>query len=222
VAPGTLELEAGAVFRRLSGDVNQVATPILLKLSATDWLQLQVGSNGYTALNSDPPAHYLDDITVGLKLHLLDQGAAVPAIAVSAAASLPTFPADGYARTTDGFFIGYLTKDFGWLHIDWNIGVNLWRLEDSPKPQGWTAVAFSTALSPQLTCIGETYFFSDALPLAAEDAGLLLALSYAIFPWLVVDAGGDIGFVQATRAYSVFAGLTVIPFVFWRKGAKSD
>ena len=41
-------------------------------------------------------------------------------------------------------------------------------------------------------------------------AGVLAALSYALAPWLVVDAGVDLGLVS-DRALSVFAGFSVAP-----------
>jgi hypothetical protein len=58
--------------------------------------------------------------------------------------------------------------------------------------------------------------FSDAAPVTSRDAGLRGALTYSPRPWLVIDAGADLGLYFSTRRYTVFAGLTVIPVVFWR------
>ncbi len=48
----------------------------------------------------------------------------------------------------------------------------------------------------------EGYVFGDARPFVRHDAGFLFALSASPRPWLVFDAGGDIGGYPATRGSS--------------------
>jgi hypothetical protein len=62
----------------------------------------------------------------------------------------------------------------------------------------------------------EGYYFSDAAPLAPHDGGIRVAMSVASRSWLVADLAGDVGFFPATRAYSFFFGMTIIPAVLWR------
>jgi hypothetical protein len=184
-------------------------------------LQLQVGTNGYSIMSDVPgnvPAQYLDDVTVGPKLHFVDQTEHMPSIAVSAAASIPTFSVDGYTRTYDALFTGYVTKDLGPLHADLNVGLNLWRIED-PSPQVFAALAVSTTLFGPLAAMAEGYVFTSGAPIASRDGGLLLALSQTPRTWLVFDEGGDIGFYPSARSFSLFVGATFIPAVFWRKEA---
>jgi len=82
------ELETGMLFRRL-GDTKQWTFPFLAKLTLATFAQLQVGSNGYTSQVDAVPARYFDDVTAGLKLHLLDQRPIAPAVSLSGAIGLP-------------------------------------------------------------------------------------------------------------------------------------
>jgi hypothetical protein len=216
VPPGTFEIEAGAIYRHATTGASQKQTPFLLKLTVARWLQLQAGSNGYTVDEGAAPARYFDDLLFTLKFHVLDQTKLRPAIALSAGVSAPTAAQEGYVRTWDALFTAYVTKDLGPVHADLNTGLNLWRLEERPLPQGFVALALSTDLPPPFGVMAEAYAFSSAAPVQTKDGGLLFAVTHAPRKWLIFDLGGDVGFFPATRAYSVFLGLTVIPAVLWR------
>jgi hypothetical protein len=215
VPPGTFEVESGILHRHIGDTGRQWTFPLLLKQTFTRGLQLLVGTNGYSLARGPVPGQFLDDITIGPKLPLVDQSSIVPAISFSAQASLPTFNR-GDLRTYDALFTGYVTKAVGPVHADWNFGANFWRLEDRPIPQAFTALALSMNLLPPFAAMAEGYVFSDAAPVASRDGGFLVALSYGPRPWLVFDAGGDVGFFPSTRAYSLFVGMTILPTIFWR------
>lgn len=212
VHAGTAEVEAGYIYRRLAHGVNQSSTPFLIKLSLTDWIQVQLGSNGMTYAGGDT---FFDDIEVGLKARVLRQSDHVPAVSISALASVPTFAATGYQRTYDLLATLYVTKDVSWLHTDFNVGYSAWRLEGSPLSQAWTALAFSVPLDHHVGAMLEGYLFSDAAPLQPPDAGVLAAVSYQPRPWLVLDAGPDVALEHATRILSAFVGMTIIPVELW-------
>jgi hypothetical protein len=215
VPPGALEIELGALGRRLPSGL-QRSFPVLFKLTAARWLQLQVATNGYTVQRGSVTTQYLDNVSVGGKLHLLDQGAAAPSVSLSAALSVPTFTGQtGYARADDAFFTAYVTKDLGPLHADFNTGLNEWSLQSSPRDQPFVTLALSVPLTEPLVIMAEGYLFADAGPLAPRDGGFLFALSHAPEPWLVFDFGGDVGAFPSSRAWSVFLGMTVVPAVLW-------
>jgi hypothetical protein len=218
VPPGTFEIESGVLYRRLPASANEWTFPVLFKLTLLDDLQWQVGTNGYTILRGKAPATYLDDIVVGPKLRVHQQGEFWPSLAVSAQASIPTFRRAGYLRTYDALFAVYVTKDLGPVHVDSNFGLNLWRVED-PLAQVFTATAFTMNLPASLQVMAEGYAFSGASPVAARDAGALFAVSETLAPWLVLDEGADVALFRDTRSFSVFVGLTVVPVVFWRPRA---
>ena len=216
MSPGLFELETGMLFRHLDGRGRQWSLPFLAKLSLTRWAQLQVGSNGYTTEWNDVPARYFDNVAVGVKLHALDQGATVPSLAFSAALSIPTVGDQlGYTSAYDALFIAYVTKDFGPVHADLNLGLNGFALGGSTVTQEWVALALSASLPPPFGVMVESYYFSEASPAAAKDGGTLVALSLTPRPWLVFDFGGDVGYFPNKRDYSSFVGMTIVPLVLW-------
>jgi hypothetical protein len=222
VAPGTLEVETGAAASKLGNGSRSLTVPFLLKQSVTPQLQLQLGSNGYTATTattSTPPARYLDNVFVGPKLPVLDQGRWAPALAVAGQWSIPTLEAAGYSRNHNAFFTGFASKDVGPIHFDLNVGANVMRLEQ-PLPQAFGAFAASASLPD--TPFGaalEVYAFSDASPVAARDAGVRSFVAVSPRPWWVFDVGGDVGLVASTRAYSLFLGMTFVPVILFRPSA---
>ena len=213
VPPGNLELEAGYIYRRLAHDATEQQLPLLFKLTLEPWLQLQIGTNGPTFASGG--VAYLDDTTIGVKLHVHDQTRLVPSLSLSGTASIPTASASGYLRTVDALWIAYITKDLDWLHADLNLGLNVWRLDGSPLAQPWIALALSVVLGRGFGAMAEGYGFGDAAPVSARDAGVLLALSYQPVRRLVLDVGPDIGLVPATRAWSLFFGATVLFEPLW-------
>jgi hypothetical protein len=215
VAPGALEIEAGTLYAHAVG-ASETTFPVLLKQSLARWLQLQVGTNGLTVVRGGSSAQYLDNVFVGPKLHLVDQGTLAPSVAVTAQVSLPTFPAGGYVRNDDALLVAHASKDIGAVHTDLNGGLIAWHLDDSPRTQDYMALAVSTSLPAHLGAALEGYFFSEALPVAPHDGGVRAALTFTARPWLVLDVGGDAGFFPSVRAYSVFAGITMVPVVLWR------
>lgn len=218
VRPGGLEIESGALYRRAGGPAHRGVWmfPAIAKLTLVEQFQLQLGSNGYTTTVSPPTERYLDDLVITPKVHFMDQTKYVPSLSFSAELSVPTLRATGYLRTYDAFFTGYVTKDIGPIHADLNAGVNLWRIEDHPAPQAFTALALSANLVAPFGIMAEGYVFSEALPVSRRDGGFLFALSHSPKPWLVFDVGGDIGFFPSTRSFSAFFGMTIVPVFLWR------
>ncbi len=221
VPPGTVDIEAGALFRSLgrsdtTSTSRQWTFPFLAKLTLEPWVQLQVGSNGLTAATGFAPQEYFDDVVVGPKFHLLDQTDWTPSVSFSGEVSIPTFRGQGYVRTYDALFTAYVTKDVGLVHADFNVAWNLWRIDGAPLSQGLVALALTANIPPPFGVMGEAYYFSDAAPIAPRDGGVLFAFTHSPRSWLVFDMGADIGWFPSTRAYSLFVGMAIIPVVLWR------
>ena len=209
VPPGTLELEAG-YLRRTAPRSIQNQTPLLLKFTAVERLQLQLATNGAVLSQQPIQGRYLDDLVLLVKGMLREQTPRAPAVDVSVAGSIPVWPdAPGFQRTWDAFATVYVTKDFAWLHADFNAGLNLWRVND-PRLQGYATLALTATLPRGFAVMGECYGFTDAAPVSSRDAGFLAAVSYSPVPFLVLDAGADVGLIQSVRSYNLFAGLTVV------------
>jgi hypothetical protein len=221
-SPGALELEAGALYRRIGTDGQQWTLPYLAKLTMTEWAQLQVGSNGYSVARGQVPAQFLDDVTIGAKFRLVGQAEFVPSISMSATASIPTFRGKSYLRTYDALLTAYATKDFGPIHVDLNVGANAWRIDGEPRPQEFVALALSMNLPKPFGVMAESYYFTDASPVSTRDGGFLFAISQSPTPWLMFDFGGDVGMFPSTRAFSAFVGMSIIPVLLWRGELRVD
>jgi hypothetical protein len=218
-APGAFEIEAGALYKHLESPGPEWSFPFLLKLSLARWLQVQVGSNGFTAGQDPGEARYLDNLNLVAKFHIEDADAngLAPSLAVSAALGVPTFSGqEGYTTSYNAFFVAYASKDLGPIHADTNVGVNVGNLDTKVSPQEFASLALSIALPPPFGLMAEGYYFSDDAPVALHDGGFLFALSHSPRPWLTFDVGGDIGFFPSTRSYSAFVGMTIIPVVLWK------
>lgn len=207
VPPGSFEVELGYLYQK--GAAAQHTLPILAKLTLATWVQLQIGGNGLTFING---TEYLDDLVAGFKFHLWDQSSRVPSLSWSVALSAPL---DAPLRTYDLFWTAYVTKDFRWLHADLNLGLDLWRMEGATKPQPWVALALSVALPRNFIVMAESYYFFDASPITPKDGGLLAAIAYTPRPWVVFDAGANLGYFPSLRSISAFVGMTILPVRLW-------
>jgi hypothetical protein len=219
VPPGALEIELGYAARHVRPDGFFHIQPLLVKLTIFTWLQVQLGTNGYIFTSGDVSRalRYIDDVSVGVKVHFLDQTDAAPSLAASAALSIPTpYRNDTFPFAYDASFWMYASKDYGPLHIDLNGGINVWQFDISDRSlQPFLSLAAAVALPLHLGAMAEGYWFDDAGPIALRDAGLLMAVSYAPTPRVLFDAGVDWSFVPQTRTYTLFAGVTFIPVRLW-------
>ena len=206
--PGTLEIELGYQLRRIDeGSVYEHGVPLLAKMPFTTWLEAQLGSNGYTVT---PMGSYFDNVTAGAKLHLLDQAGARPSIALTVTASIPTASQRGYTRIYDLFVTAHASKDYGSLHLDWNVGVDAWQLAGPTSAQPFTALAATYAVTPRTGVTLEPHYFADASPIAPRDVGLVAAATYSLRSWLVVDVAADV-VVAAQASATLLVGVSLAP-----------
>jgi hypothetical protein len=208
--PGTVEVELGFELRHSAG-VNTSSFPLLVKLPVTTWLELQVGDVGYTIA---PGGSYFDNILIGAKLHLLDQGSVRPSLAITVTASAPGPAEAGYAHLTDGLATAHASKDLGRLHLDANVGVVAWSLNENPKVQPWGAVAATYAVTPRIGVAVEPHAFASAGPYATTDVGGLAAVEVTARPWLIID-GAFYFTATAPTAVEGLVGLSIAPVRLW-------
>jgi hypothetical protein len=200
VAPGTLEVELGYQLRR-GGDVTTQTTPVLVKLPVAHWLELQAGDNGYTTGAGE---RYVDNVTAGAKLHVLDQTDARPSVAITVTAALPTHgPFEAIA-------VAAASKDLGAYHVDGNAGI----AAGQSVVQPYVALAVTHPLSDRWSVTIEPHYFAYAEPLAVRDGGAIAAVAFAPRPWLVIDAAID-GVAIGPRSIAGLAGVSIAPARLW-------
>jgi hypothetical protein len=172
---------------------------------------VQLGSDGYTRTDT---ARYVDDVVAGVKLHVVDQAARAPALAITASASIPTAAQRGYVRTFDAALVGHASKDLGPLHLDLNAGLTVDQLDGPRAYQPWTALAATCAATPRIGLALEPHYFAAAVPFAARDVGAIAAVEVAARDWLVIDAAIDlVGWDQ--RSVTAIVGASVAPARLW-------
>jgi type I phosphodiesterase/nucleotide pyrophosphatase len=164
VSPGRLELEVGYAGRDFGGPL-QHSTPLLLKLTVTEDLQLQLGGNGFVAQRG--VGGHLDAPLVGAKVRILAHTETRPALAASAAVGMPTSRRQRMLDPTVAQAIAYVTKDLASMHADLNVGVTLLARDGTTRPQPFGALALSRDVGHHLRLTGmlEVYAFADARPL---------------------------------------------------------
>jgi hypothetical protein len=209
---GTLEVEIGYQLRRAdgTGTVTQ-STPILVKLPVASWLELQVGDNGYTVA---PKTSYVDNLIAGIKLHLADQTARWPSLAITAAASIPMPAQEGYTPITDVFLTAHASKDFGKLHVDANAGLYAWQVEGPVAYQPFAVAAGTYAVTEKLGIALEPHYFAYAQPVAPREFGVLAAAEYAARSWLVIDIAVERVFLDQ-GSVAALAGVSFAPVRLW-------
>jgi len=215
VPEGSIEIEVG-VLTKARDTTRTSSMPWLIKLSLLAELQLQLSTNS-AYVTSDRGTKALDDATLGLKWNFLAQRGAIPEVSISAefsAIDSSSIQADR-RWAYGGQVIGYVTKDFDWLHADLNLGLNQWWLDGKSITQGLAALALSVELPAHFGVMLEHYQFSDAAPVAPKDGGVLAALTYSPKPYVTLDLGGDVATYTETRAYSLFLGMTFIAIDLW-------
>jgi len=211
VPGGALEIETGYAQRRAGAPAaNSVLA--LLKYSATDWLQLQLGSNN-VMMSSGGASQWMDGVYLGPKVVVFEQTDSRPTLAISALFALPTRSgSDAIAQTVDGDFWIYLSKDLLGFHADLNLGADVLSITDKPATQLLAALSVSHDVAYGLGAMLETYAFEGGGSYAAHDAGVLMGLSYAPTPRVTFDLGGDIALHRDTRSVTLFAGITLVPY----------
>ncbi len=201
VPAGHAEVEVGVLGTRAIS-----AVTVLAKLSLMDWLQVQLGSDGFL-VNQGGAITAVDGAVGVLKARLLAQDGWLPTVSLSARAAVPTRPPlPAVQSTLDLGGTLHVSKDLGDAHLDLNGTVLVAGLA---ALQGQVAFAVSTSLSETLGAALELHStMGSALP---NDGGVRAVLSWSPAPQLVFDVGADLGFFRQTRAWSLFAGVVLVP-----------
>ncbi len=211
VPAGFFEVEAG-YGGRMGGQGLQHSAQVLLKYSALDTLQVQLAFNNLVLGGSGVALRSFDGVMPGVKWLINPQGTWLPANALSVHLMIPNLGfAEAVQKTFDLQAWWYVTKDLGFFHVDVNVALAVFDLGHAPTPQGLTSLSMGFDLTHGFALFTELYSTwgnAQAMPL---DGGSLSGLNYSPIEEISFDVGADVGFYRATRAFTVFAGVTFVP-----------
>lgn len=212
VAPGWVEIEVGGERDHYSNGDNTLSFPTNVKIGVFPRGQVNVIASGLVGTISNPSAHGIGDITLGLKYRILEAATIVNDFAI-----LPSlkFPSASVARglgsgTTDVSLLLISSRFVGPAGVDINLGVTQHFGGDANTPKIstlWTASA-GFPVTRRLGWIAEVYGFpGTAGPDGAKEIVAILAgPTWQPVKWFATDAG-IIEPVKGPQPRAFYAGL---------------
>jgi hypothetical protein len=213
MATGHIELEAGGAFYR-AGDLNNAATPWLLKLGVADPFEFKVGGSGFVYTEADNEHFGFGNMVAWGKFRFLAQKGMVPAMAVMLGVGLPTASNKIFGRSTDLYALFLMSGRFGPMSWDINVGLDATRLDKDDTLLDMPAILTlsATIYGP----LGVALEVADYIPLEDQENRLHLlgAITLTFIPTLVLDAAFIKGFYGAP-SWEVHFGFTYTLARLW-------
>jgi hypothetical protein len=221
VAPGWIELEAGAQRQQEGALANRVYVPVVAKIGLTPRVQLDLAPGWDRAAESGRIQAGVTDLLVAVKWRVADAVPVLGAFAVQTAVSFPTGNANA-GRGTGSAGVNVLaisSHHVGPVAVDVNIGYTRFGGDGSVTPNDstvWT-VAAGFPLAGRVGWAVEAYGYpgtsgpSGAPPVVAFLTGPTLTVR----PSLVLDAGATFD-VEGFGGTAVYAGVTWNIGRLWR------
>ena len=146
VAPGWLELEAGALRQQAGALADRVAVPILVKIGVTKRLQLDLAPAWQRDAEGGRAQSGVTDLLVGVKWRVADEAPVLGAFAIQSTLSLPTgSPESGRGSGKAAVNVLLISSHrIGPLSLDVNAGYARLGGESTVAPRDstvWTAAA---------------------------------------------------------------------------------
>lgn len=214
--PGYLEVELGWTGSFRSAQYrSQHSVPFLAKLALNEQIQLRLEGSAFLQVraNDGDRASGIGDWSPGLQWKFLDQGDAVPSMALGVALKLPTASSGKGLGTgkLDHRLTLLMSKDIEPVHIDLNVAHGwLGRERGGGYDRLWIgALAASVPLGGKWELEGEIYGFSSPNAGTPRIVSTLWSFSYAYRPTMVFDFGVDVGLNKAAPEYAIFMGMTM-------------
>ena len=206
VPTGRFQIEIGITAGKKRGEESSVITPFLFRYGFYKDFELRIGGPG---LIQEEEAN-LGDIDLGLKYHLFDESAWIPAIGLLPQVTLPIASGNAGTDSIDPRFFLTFDKDLPLdFAIEWNIGAGY---IDKPEDSGrffqlLYAVSLGRSIVKPILIFAEVYGVSKVEPGIVgsinTDFGILFRLSENI----IIDLGGDFGITNAEQQ-NAFIGLS--------------
>ena len=213
VAPGWIELEAGAQRQQAGALADRVAVPILVKIGVTKRLQLDLAPAWQRDAEGGRAQSGITDLLVGVKWRVADDAPVLGAFAIQSTLSLPTgSPESGRGSGEAAVNLLLISSHrIGPLSLDVNAGYTRLGGESTVAPRDstvWTAAA-AVPVAGRVGWAVELYGYPGTSgPLGQPPVvALLTGPSLTVGPSLVLDAGAIFD-VARFGGTAVYAGLT--------------
>jgi hypothetical protein len=221
VAPGWIELEAGAQRQQEGALSDKIAVPVVLKIGLGSRVQLGIAPAWNRDAQNGRIESGLTDVLVGVKWRLADTAPVLGAFAIQTTVSLPTGnSAAGLGTGSVGLnLLAISSHQFGPVSVDANVGYTRLGGDGSIAPQNstlWT-VAAGFPIGSRLAWAAEVFGYpgtsgpSGSLPIV----GFLTGPTFAVRSSLVLDAGAIFD-IEGFGGTAIYGGLTWNIGRLWR------
>jgi outer membrane putative beta-barrel porin/alpha-amylase len=223
VAPGWIEIEAGAERDRFNASTSQTLSPAVIKFGVASHVQLSVFGS---AVHNDL-ATGVGDIGAGIKWRIADDAPIVGDFAVEPMAKFPT---GSYAHgagtgTTDASLLLISSHDLGGIALDVNAGYTRRSGDASRAPKNatlWT-VAFGGPFAGPVGWVFECYGYPGTSGPAGQApiVAILAGPTYLPAPWLALDVG-LIEPAAGPQPHALYAGGVYNVGRFWHAARRAN
>jgi hypothetical protein len=197
VAPGWVEIEAGAEFDRYSDRTHGTSLPVVTKIGLAANVQLSIFGLGVRPPGADAGIG-LGDLAVGVKWRFADRPGVLGRLAVLPSVKLPTGSSQSGTGTgtTDVGLLLISSHSLGPVSLDLNAGYTRRSGDGSIAPRNatvWT-ISFGGPVAGALGWTAELYGYPATAGPAGADAivAILAGPTVQVRPWLALDIGGII------------------------------
>ena len=211
VAPGYIELEAGGQLER-SREGSLLEVPVLWKIGVASRLQFDFAPEYTRERDQGTLAEGWNDLAFGVKWHLPVAVSLFGDVAIQTTVTVPSAPVRTVGTGTTGVsLLGISSHRWGEYELDVNAGVTRQSGDGSRVPRVstlWTA-SLAAPIAGELDVAVELFGYPGTSgPAGALPAvGFLVGPTYAVRPWLVLDAGVMLN-VEHQGANTGYAGMT--------------
>jgi hypothetical protein len=196
VAPGWIEVEAGAEFDRFLDRTHGASLPIVTKIGVASNVQMSIFGIGIR-----PPGEHglgFGDLGVGVKWRLFDKPGPLGRFAIQPGVTLPTGSSDAGTGTgtTDVGVLVISSHDLGPVALDLNAGYTRRSGNGAIAPRNatvWT-ISFGGPAAGSVGWVAELYGYpaTSGPAGAASIVAVLFGPTLQLRRWLAFDAGAII------------------------------
>ena len=225
VAPGWIEIEAGAQRQKAGALADRLAVPVVVKIGLGERFQLGLAPGWQREAQGGGAEAGITDVLVAVKWRLTEDAPVVGAFAIQPALSFPTGSADSGRGSGEAAFNVLLISShrFGPVSLDVNAGYTRLGGESASAPRDSTvwAVAAALPIAGRVGWAAEVYGYpgtsgpNGGPPVVA----LLTGPNVTVRQSLVLDAGAIFD-IEGFGGTSVYVGLTWNIGRLWRPAGR--